>query len=149
MNFECYREKQDGDADGLWEETFKTHQDTKPRGPASGEEHRPPFFPARVPPRLTHPRALRTASLFLQLAWTFLSRAWNTFMASQNTPMTSPCVPPSMAPPHPIAVTGVHPMRPACLARRGGSGGDLEPYRLYNLDVFDYELDETMALYGR
>jgi alpha 1,3-glucosidase len=23
-----------------------------------------------------------------------------------------------------------------------------EPYRLYNLDVFEYELDETMALYG-
>src|SRR5690606_16934348 len=24
----------------------------------------------------------------------------------------------------------------------------LEPYRMYNLDVFEYELDETMALYG-
>jgi alpha 1,3-glucosidase len=23
-----------------------------------------------------------------------------------------------------------------------------EPYRLYNLDVFEYELDEPMALYG-
>jgi alpha 1,3-glucosidase len=23
-----------------------------------------------------------------------------------------------------------------------------EPYRLYNLDVFEYELDQTMALYG-
>lgn len=23
-----------------------------------------------------------------------------------------------------------------------------QPYRLYNLDVFEYELDETMALYG-
>lgn len=23
-----------------------------------------------------------------------------------------------------------------------------EPYRMYNLDVFEYELDETMALYG-
>lgn len=31
------------------------------------------------------------------------------------------------------------------------AGGDhyyTEPYRLYNLDVFEYELDETMALYG-
>ncbi len=32
------------------------------------------------------------------------------------------------------------------------TGGDdshyKEPYRLYNLDVFEYELDETMALYG-
>ena len=26
------------------------------------------------------------------------------------------------------------------------SGGD--PYRLYNLDVFEYELDNPMALYG-
>ena len=25
---------------------------------------------------------------------------------------------------------------------------NLDPYRLYNLDVFEYELDETMALYG-
>ena len=25
---------------------------------------------------------------------------------------------------------------------------DTDPYRLYNLDVFEYELDETMALYG-
>ena len=23
-----------------------------------------------------------------------------------------------------------------------------DPYRLYNLDVFEYELDQTMALYG-
>ena len=23
-----------------------------------------------------------------------------------------------------------------------------DPYRLYNLDVFEYELDEAMALYG-
>ena len=28
-------------------------------------------------------------------------------------------------------------------------GGDYsEPYRLYNFDVFEYELDQTMALYG-
>lgn len=30
-----------------------------------------------------------------------------------------------------------------CLLCRGG-----EPYRLYNLDVFQYELDNPMALYG-
>ena len=29
-----------------------------------------------------------------------------------------------------------------------GSGHEREPYRLYNLDVFEYELQETMALYG-
>lgn len=26
--------------------------------------------------------------------------------------------------------------------------GVSEPYRLYNLDVFEYELDSTMAIYG-
>lgn len=26
--------------------------------------------------------------------------------------------------------------------------GGTDPYRLYNLDVFEYELDSTMALYG-
>ena len=25
---------------------------------------------------------------------------------------------------------------------------DTDPYRLYNLDVFEYELDNPMALYG-
>ena len=30
----------------------------------------------------------------------------------------------------------------------GSSGGYSEPYRLYNLDVFEYELNEPMALYG-
>lgn len=28
------------------------------------------------------------------------------------------------------------------------AGGYTEPYRLYNLDVFEYEMDEAMALYG-
>ena len=29
------------------------------------------------------------------------------------------------------------------------NGGYNEPYRLYNLDVFEYELDVPMALYGK
>lgn len=28
-----------------------------------------------------------------------------------------------------------------------GDGIDESPYRLYNLDVFEYEIDKTMALY--
>lgn len=34
--------------------------------------------------------------------------------------------------------------------RKPGPDGDFitDPYRLYNFDVFEYELDETMALYG-
>lgn len=31
---------------------------------------------------------------------------------------------------------------------RATKANNLQPYRLYNLDVFEYELDETMALYG-
>ena len=34
------------------------------------------------------------------------------------------------------------------LSTVGTSSHYKEPYRLYNLDVFEYELDETMALYG-
>ena len=30
----------------------------------------------------------------------------------------------------------------------GSAGAYNEPYRLYNLDVFEYELDQVMALYG-
>ncbi|GAA6028173.1 hypothetical protein JCM8097_006897 [Rhodosporidiobolus ruineniae] len=31
---------------------------------------------------------------------------------------------------------------------RGGDGAYTDPYRLYNLDVFEYEVDSEMALYG-
>jgi mannosyl-oligosaccharide alpha-1,3-glucosidase len=30
----------------------------------------------------------------------------------------------------------------------GGDGAYNDPYRLYNLDVFQYDLDSPMALYG-
>lgn len=34
------------------------------------------------------------------------------------------------------------------LALRTTGEGGLDPYRLYNLDVFEYELDSPMAIYG-
>lgn len=34
------------------------------------------------------------------------------------------------------------------LALRTTGPGGLDPYRLFNLDVFEYELDSTMAIYG-
>ena len=37
---------------------------------------------------------------------------------------------------------------PSVVGTAGESPKYSEPYRLYNLDVFEYELDETMALYG-
>lgn len=35
LRWEQYREKQDDAEPGMWEETFKTHHDSKPRGPSS------------------------------------------------------------------------------------------------------------------
>lgn len=32
---------------------------------------------------------------------------------------------------------------------RGGEGAYTDPYRLYNLDVFEYEADSEMALVSR
>lgn len=49
------------------------------------------------------------------------------------------------------AVYGIpeHASSLALKATRGANGEKLQdPYRLYNLDVFEYELDNTMALYG-
>jgi len=38
---------------------------------------------------------------------------------------------------------------PLALKSTSGQGNDYsDPYRLYNLDVFEYELDNPMALYG-
>eukprot|EP00045_Choanoeca_perplexa_P014658 m.174061 g.174061 ORF g.174061 m.174061 type:complete len:906 (+) comp16750_c0_seq2:34-2751(+) len=92
MNFEHYREKQEGDEDGMWEEEFKTHKDTKPHGPAS------------VGMDISFPGARHVYGI----------------------------------PEHAHDVS----LKPT----RGSE--ETEPYRLYNLDVFEYELQETMALYG-
>jgi len=82
------------DTDGMWEEKFGPHTDSKPYGPMSvGADI---TFPAS-----THLFGLPEHASSTQLKGT----------------------------------TGV------------GSHYK-EPYRLYNLDVFEYELDETMALYG-
>ena len=36
LNFEHYRNKGEGEEEpGMWEETYKTHHDSKPRGPSS------------------------------------------------------------------------------------------------------------------
>jgi mannosyl-oligosaccharide alpha-1,3-glucosidase len=80
--------------DGLWEEQFGSHRDTKPNGPTSVG------FDV-------------------------------TFHGVSN-------------------VYGI-PEHASTLSLRttdGNNGGYGEPYRLYNLDVFEYELDQPMALYG-
>jgi len=35
-----------------------------------------------------------------------------------------------------------------CKYDRGGEGAYSDPYRLHNMDVFEYELNNPMALYG-
>lgn len=74
---------------GAWEENFKSHHDSKPRGPEA------------VGIDITFPGAVRAYGL---------------------------------------------PEHADKLALRTTSGQ--EPYRLYNLDVFEYEVDSTMAIYG-
>lgn len=76
---------------GAWEENFKTHHDSKPRGPEA------------VAVDISFPGAHRAYGL------------------------------PEHADKLPLSSTGP---------------GGLEPYRLYNLDVFEYEVHSTMALYG-
>lgn len=83
------------DIEGLWEEKFHSHKDTKPHGPMSvGMDI---SFPASQ-----HLYGIPEHASSLTLKNT---------IGEQNVHYT-------------------------------------QPYRLYNLDVFEYELDETMALYG-
>ena len=82
------------DTDGMWEEKFGDHLDTKPFGPMS------------IGADITFPTSKHLFGL---------------------------------------------PEHASSTQLKGTTGGDTyykEPYRLYNLDVFEYEVDETMALYG-
>ncbi|KAM4622089.1 neutral alpha-glucosidase AB isoform 5-T5 [Polymixia lowei] len=86
---EAVKEEEDKVEDGMWEETFKSHTDSKPNGPSS-------------------------ISLDFSL-------------------------------PGVEHVYGI-PEHADALKLKTTDGGD--PYRLYNLDVFQYELHNPMALYG-
>ena len=82
------------DTEGMWEEKFSSHHDSKPYGPMS--------------------------------------------------------VGGDIVFPHSSHIFGL-PEHASSTQLKSTSGEDAhykEPYRLYNLDVFEYELDETMALYG-
>lgn len=92
--FEHLREKQEGDPEGWWAENFKTHHDSKPRGPTA---------------------------ISFDVA----------FPGSRH-------------------LYGI-PERATDLALRPTRGPDgilTEPYRLYNLDVFEYLPDSPFGLYG-
>ena len=88
-NFEHEEKLEDENIPGMWDESFKTHKDSKPRGPES----------------------IGLDLNFINYKYLYglpehADRFW-----LKDTRKT-------------------------------------DPYRLYNLDVFEYELDETMALYG-
>ncbi|KAI5743404.1 hypothetical protein M8J77_017801 [Diaphorina citri] len=89
MKFEHLRTKTDQEEDGAWEESFHSHQDSKPYGPTA-----------------------------VALDFSF---------------------------PDVDHVYGV-PEHADSFALRSTDGG--QPYRLYNLDVFEYELDSPMSLYA-
>lgn len=82
------------DRDGLWEESFGSHHDSKPYGPMS------------VGMDISFPRSNHIFGI----------------------------------PEHASSLE--------LKATLGEGSHYSDPYRLYNLDVFEYELDETMALYG-
>lgn len=87
------------DQEGLWEESFSSHTDSKPYGPMS------------VGMDISFPASQHIFGIPEHASSTIL-----------QTTATSD--------------DENHPSKYK------------EPYRLYNLDVFEYELDETMALYG-
>ncbi|KAF9585987.1 hypothetical protein BGW38_010628 [Lunasporangiospora selenospora] len=78
----------------LWEESFKTHTDSKPRGPES---------------------------FGMDIAFSGMKHVYG-------------------IPEHASSLS--------LKATKGPNAPYSEPYRLYNLDVFEYELDNPMALYG-
>ena len=82
------------DTDGMWEESFGDHKDSKPYGPMS---------------------------VGMDVAFPGSSHLYGLPEHASSTLLQ---------------------------ATKGEGGRYSEPYRLYNLDVFEYELDETMALYG-
>jgi mannosyl-oligosaccharide alpha-1,3-glucosidase len=87
-------EASDLDERGMWEETFSSHTDSKPRGPMS------------VGMDISFPKS------------------------------------------HHIFGIPEHASSTELKSTQGEGAHYQQPYRLYNLDVFEYELDETMALYG-
>ena len=121
LNFEVHRERRESDDPSMWSETFKTHADSKPYGPSSG------WLRCRRFPCLMH-------ALQLELMSSLPTRRIST--AFPSTPATS------ASSPRRVLNTCVS------LALTSHSGNGEDPYRLYNLDVFEYELDNPMALYG-
>lgn len=93
FNFEHHRPRSENDLSELWEDRFKSHVETKPKGPAS-----------------------------VGIDFTFVGSKYVYGIPEHATSFA------------------LKPTR--------GDGISSEPYRLYNLDVFEYQLDSPFGLYG-
>ncbi|KAJ9510644.1 hypothetical protein QJQ45_027546, partial [Haematococcus lacustris] len=149
------KEDADGSCDGCWEETFLSHTDSKPKGPEAlsldigfpGADH-------------VYGLPERATSLALKPT---TGGGWLAGLGGRPDP-ASPCLtlvsilpnsPPTaqqyLAPPLPwlLLPSAVPEDVPAAAAAAGVLGGvPGEPYRLYNLDVFEYLHESPFGLYG-
>lgn len=109
----------------MWDETFKTHLDSKPYGRKGEKEmknHRFCFLSFQVHRRLVQ----------MSILWIF-----NMFTEFPNTPMRL------FFDQHSKNVFVIN-----CWLMLIFDFSDTDPYRLFNLDVFEYDLQNPMALYG-
>ena len=114
---------QEGDPEGWWEETFKGHVDSKPRGP-EGISFDLSF------PGSQHVYGLPEHATSMALKPTVdLRKSLSTLHCSFQS-----------------RAALIWPRKPlGCLAADNVTS---EPYRLYNLDVFEYVVDSPFGLYG-
>lgn len=114
----------EADSAGMWEETWGSFRDKK----ANGTVH------------LARGGVLRTVFVETHAC----PGVWrvNTGPTSVSTDITFHGVAHVYGIPEHATTLALKPTDP------NAAGGYSEPYRLYNLDVFEYEMDEPMALYG-
>lgn len=107
----------------LWEETFKSWTDSKPRGPES---------------------------IGMDISFNGFSHVYGIPVSRNIQPLyinvlcnrTRPCSNSN------VIYRQEHASTFSLKETRGGEGAYDEPYRLYNTDVFEYEMDSPSALYG-
>ena len=161
LTVEHLREKEEGDPEGWWGESFRTHHDTKPRGP-EGVAFDLAF------PGVNHVYGLPQHATDLALRPTrgpegaltgecvcvvcvcvggvggagWCVRAGRLPACLCNLGVRSTTTPPRPHPP-------THPSHHSpCTPPHLSTPMHTEPYRLYNLDVFEYLPDSPFGLYG-
>ena len=125
---------QEGDPEGWWEETFKGHTDSKPRGP-EGISFDLAF------PGMQHVYGLPEHATTLSLKPTVdLGAFFSYFTHFDICSMLKAW----------FAAAYFHLRLTSRLTRLCAAADNVtsEPYRLYNLDVFEYVADSPFGLYG-